>query len=162
MDEFSLETLLNVAKFRKVRDELEEKTNRMLDELIVTDFLTVNGVNILDVDEVLSSIPSEFLDQFPTFICKVNFEESLIPENVPTFIEKKKFKVSGEVWTIHKNDIDPFPSSPHAHNYDQNLVMHLGNGELYRKRELISKVKKKQLIALRKLINNVTLPKLTV
>ena len=162
MDEFSLTTLLNVAKFRQISEELENRTGRLLDELIVTDFLTKNQVNILDIEEVLSSIPAKLLEEFPTFICKVNIGESLIPSDVPVIIEKKNFKVSGEVWTIHKNDVDPFPSSPHAHNYDQNLVMHLGNGNLFRKRELISKVKKKKLMALRKLVNNVTLPDLVV
>jgi len=31
------------------------------------------------------------------------------------FHVEKDFKVSGEVWRIHKNDTDPFPSRPHAH-----------------------------------------------
>ena len=44
-----------------------------------------------------------------------------------------KVKVKGECWIIHKNDRDPFPSNPHAHNYDSFAAygLDLGTGRLY-------------------------------
>ena len=93
---------------------------------------------------------------------KVISEETLIPSDVPILIEKKNYRVNGEVWVVHKNDIDPFPSSPHAHNYDQNLVMHLGNGRMYRQRNYVATAKRKQFLALRQKIDNVDLPPLEI
>jgi hypothetical protein len=31
-----------------------------------------------------------------------------------SFLEKD-YRVSGEVWRVHKGDADPYPSKPHAH-----------------------------------------------
>jgi hypothetical protein len=92
---------------------------------------------------------------------RVVMDESLIPSGTPIYIKKKKYKINGEVWIIHKNDVDPFPSSPHAHNYDQNMVMHLGNGDLYNSnREIVGRVKRKKLLDFRSRIDNVELPPL--
>lgn len=55
------------------------------------------------------------------------------------FILEEDFKVSGEVWRVHLSDADPFPSVPHAHciggaNRFVGCTLHLGTGELFRKR----------------------------
>jgi hypothetical protein len=55
----------------------------------------------------------------------------LFPKGVPVYLTEAEIKLQGEIWVIHKNDADPFPSNPHAHNYQQRLKMHLGNGDLY-------------------------------
>ena len=52
------------------------------------------------------------------------------------FILEEDFKVGGEVWRVHKNDPDPFPSRPHAHcvgGKDRfiGLKLHLGTGQMY-------------------------------
>jgi hypothetical protein len=54
--------------------------------------------------------------------------------------EGAEFKVNGEIWRVHKNDPDPFPSFPHAHcvSGPENLKgckLHLGTGELFRKKQ---------------------------
>ena len=58
-------------------------------------------------------------------------------------------KDNGLIWIIHKNDKDPFPSIPHAHCLDQNLKLDLGNGNYFRNRELLGRLKKKELISIR-------------
>jgi hypothetical protein len=55
------------------------------------------------------------------------------------FILEEDFKVSGEIWRVHLNDADPYPSKPHAHcvgGSDRFIgcTLHLGSGALYRKR----------------------------
>ncbi|MGY5540763.1 hypothetical protein [Vibrio brasiliensis] len=89
-------------------------------------------------------------------------EDSVLPKGIESEITKKKYKVRGEVWDVHQDDVDPFPSSPHAHNYDENVVMHLGTGELYRSRKLVGRVNKKHFLRLRALIRNVELPALEI
>lgn len=58
---------------------------------------------------------------------------------------KALVKVKGEVWKVHKNDPDPFPSSPHAHNYDTGEKLHLGTGDIYKGKSITRKLKEKQL-----------------
>lgn len=58
-------------------------------------------------------------------------------------------KVNGEVWTIHKYDADPFPSDPHAHNFDHNLKLDLNTGACYRGRVFRFTLPRKELIEIR-------------
>ena len=110
----------------------------------------------------------ELLNEFdfaalrPQKLCEVRFDESLIPDDVPILLTEKQVKAIGEVWTIHRNDVDTFPSNPHAHNYDSDIVADLSNGKLYRKstRNEIGKLRRKKLLMLRAAIKNVQLPDL--
>jgi sulfur carrier protein ThiS len=38
-------------------------------------------------------------------------------------------------WRMHANDPDPWPSRPHAHNYETNEVLNLETGDIYRARD---------------------------
>ena len=95
-------------------------------------------------------------------IAEVELLESITPSNVPVFLVHQQVKIKGEIWVIHKNDVDPFPSNPHAHNYQNNLVVHLGNGMIYKKRKLVGKLEKKKLSLLRSEIKNIELPELSL
>lgn len=53
------------------------------------------------------------------------------------YLAEKDYRVSGEVWRVHKGDADPFPSRPHAHCVGGakryiGCTVHLGTGELFR------------------------------
>jgi hypothetical protein len=61
-------------------------------------------------------------------------------------------KLKGEVWEVHKHDKDEFPSNPHAHNYEYGLKLHLGTGVLYKKKNMVGSIRKKDLLKLRNLI----------
>lgn len=67
------------------------------------------------------------------------------------FLYQKKvlIKNNGLKWIIHKNDSDPFPSIPHAHNIDQNIKLDLSNGNCYRRRKYLKKISKKELLEIR-------------
>ena len=97
---------------------------------------------------------------------EVRFEESLLPEGVLRFLTEKEVKFESEIWTIHRNDADPFPSNPHAHNYATGLVIHLGDGRLFRKRKEAGWLPKKRLVELRSRIQealgDIQLPNLAV
>ncbi|WP_156355709.1 hypothetical protein [Achromobacter sp. 2789STDY5608615] len=50
------------------------------------------------------------------------------------------YRVGGEVWQVHKNDADPYPSRPHAHCISgparlRGCTLHLGTAELFRGRQ---------------------------
>lgn len=56
------------------------------------------------------------------------------------YILEEDFKVSGEVWRVHKSDADPYPSNPHAHCVSGakrfiGCTLHLGTGDLFKKRK---------------------------
>lgn len=84
------------------------------------------------------------------------------------YIVEKDFRVSGEVWRVHKNDADPFPSSPHAHCIGGakrfiGCTLHLGTGALFRQRESLGRrLESKQFARLIELIRpkfpGITLP----
>ena len=80
----------------------------------------------------------------------VILSESILPENIPRLLTEQTVKVKGEVWRIHQDDKDPFPSNPHAHNYEAGVKLHLGTGELFdRNNHPKGNIGKKRLTTLR-------------
>ncbi len=76
-----------------------------------------------------------------------------------------KVKLRGHIWTVHKTDPDPFPSKPHAKDYDRRVKLHLGTGEIFdRERRHVGKLKYSTLMDIRDTITqrmpNLPLPKL--
>ena len=86
------------------------------------DFRTID--NLIETDKEI--IPKDFLIQF-----------------------KVRIKSKGLIWIIHKNDNDPFPSNPHAHEIDNNIKLDLSNGKCYKKRQLMYTIKKQDLLIIR-------------
>jgi hypothetical protein len=98
----------------------------------------------------------------PEVVLEIELPEGILPSGISTFLTHQQVKVKGEIWQIHKNDVDPFPSNPHAHNYQSNVVVHLGNGMIYRKRKYLGEqLTKKNLSLLRREIKNMELPECT-
>jgi hypothetical protein len=53
-----------------------------------------------------------------------------------SIIIQKDYKVDGEIWQVHKTDVDPHPSWPHAHCVGGRvrflgLKLHLGTRQLF-------------------------------
>jgi hypothetical protein len=63
---------------------------------------------------------------------------------------KVKIKANGLIWFIHNYDPDPFPSSPHAHQIENNIKLDLSNGKCYKKREYVYSIARKDLVSFRK------------
>ena len=81
---------------------------------------------------------------------QVSIAESIIPDSLSSDVLIKAIvKSIGEIWEIHKTDIDDFPSLPHAHNYRSGLSLDLRNGLLYKKRKQVEKIRYKDLVSLR-------------
>ena len=64
-------------------------------------------------------------------LAEIEFEESPIPDGTMRRLDEVTIKRDGCIWRIHKNDADPFPSNPHAHNVESGLKLDLSNGALY-------------------------------
>lgn len=98
-------------------------------------------------------------------IATVEFPESPIPEGCFRGLDEVTVKRDGCIWRINKNDADPFPSNPHAHNTESRLKMDLSNGNLYLRRDFVGKaVSKKDLLFIRDQANlkGVVLPALSI
>jgi hypothetical protein len=126
-----------------------------------------NPVDLLNRDWT----PAEIADALSEFdfaqlkpLAMVELETPILPPGVRRRLDEVKVKVRGEVWCIHKNDLDPFPSSPHAHNYDLGHKMHLGTGDLYLETKLVGKISRRHLLDLRQRpeLANIQLPLLAV
>ena len=114
--------------------DLEITIERAIEELNEFDFNTV----LHTIETTIDLISAEYLMQY-----------------------KVKIKSKGLIWHIHKYDADPFPSNPHAHEIDSGLKMDLSNGDCYKKTKFIKRIKKKELLIIRKEAEkNFNLPKL--
>jgi len=93
----------------------------------------------IDSAEVLSLLSDcDFARLRTERLCEIVLDESIIPAGVSLFLTEAEVKLKGEVWTVHRCDADPFPSNPHAHNYARALKLHLGNGDLYQRKDRVS------------------------
>lgn len=135
-------------------------------QLALCEKLNIESLQPVDLlDKKLSSdqmvdILKDYNFSKPEKIGEVVLDESILPEGTPKLLTEQTVKVKGEVWVIHKNDADPFPSTPHAHNYDSGISLHLGTGEFFKKRISKGFLACKKLNSLRDKIKNHTLPDL--
>lgn len=101
----------------------------------------------------------DFKKFHPEILAEVTLDEPILPEGIRQMLTEKTVKIKGEVWRIHKNDVDPFPSSPHAHNYAAGVVLHLGTGEIFDgNRKSLGSVGCKKLVRLRGNLTKFDLP----
>ncbi len=98
----------------------------------------------------------------PETVDRVQLDESIIPDGGTRLLTEQRIRQDGEIWVIHKNDADPFPSDPHAHNYQSGHSLHLGNGDLFLRRNLVGRIRRKLLLELRGRIQVESLPPLEV
>ncbi len=106
------------------------------------------------------NVLSEF--NFKAVLFKIETERDIIPSEL-LIQYKVHIKSKGLIWIIHKYDADPFPSNPHAHEMGSDIKMDLKNGKCYRKKQLVSIIKKKDLIIIReKAEKNFNLPELEI
>ena len=80
---------------------------------------------------------------------KIETSREIIPKDL-LINYKVQIKSKGLIWVIHKYDADPFPSNPHAHQLDSGIKLDLSNGKCYIKKKLVTTIKKKDLIIIRK------------
>ncbi len=85
---------------------------------------------------------------FPRVVAATLMKINILPDGL-SLLGEAEGKVSNQVWRVHKNDVDFFPSDPHAHNPETGITLDLSNGWTYKKRACCGKIKKKFLLALR-------------
>jgi hypothetical protein len=123
----------------------------------------------IDSREILALLAEvDFRYLRPVKLCEVSLDASILPDGLPLHLMEVEVKLKGEKWTVHKYDADPFPSNPHAHNYERSLKLHLGNGDIYlrRERKPCDQMERKNLVKLRDLVMQknatITLPPLVI
>ncbi len=131
---------------------LMEATGNEFQELACLEWTSKKIIQTIKNTEIIKGLP-EIAEE-------ITLKETVIPSNVIRDINEEQIKFKGEKWVVHKNDVDPYPSDLHAHNYEAGLKLHLGNGELYRRTKLVGKISTKKFKALRALFKNISLPKL--
>lgn len=151
----------------RINDELSVNINslELLIALVEQTDKSVNELALLELtyEDVKSFyINSDRFKSLPKVIAKFSLDYSIIPDGTEQAIFEEQVRHKGEIWIVHKNDKDPHPSNPHAHNYESNLKLHLGNGDLYLKNKIVGKIKKKHLVEVRNKIATVQLPKLEI
>jgi len=97
-------------------------------------------------EEELFDLLKDF--DFTIFNMKVAIDIGAI-EGMEMMERKKQIKINNSIWRIHPNDVDPFPSKPHAHELTECLKCDLTNGACYKKKTFINYIPKKHLLRLR-------------
>lgn len=93
----------------------------------------------------------------------IELAESPFPDNYKRRLDEEIVKNNGQIWKIYKNDQDPFPSNPHAHNEESRLKLDLSNGKLYcRRTDTGYKISEKNLRLIRDKIKGIPLPPLSL
>lgn len=122
---------------------------------------SMQPVELLDRNlssEQMIELLSEHCFAKPEIIDRIELDESILPDGIPKLLTEQTIKVKGEVWVIHKCDADPFPSTPHAHNFESGISLHLGTGEFFQRRRSKGFLNCKRLIFVREKIKGHELP----
>ncbi|MGH7812931.1 MAG: hypothetical protein ACREQI_02890 [Candidatus Binataceae bacterium] len=128
-----------------------------------------NPVDLLEHDwtpeEIVQTLKDfNFSALKPKVLATVGLETSIVPEGTQRRLDETRIKMKGEVWEVHRCDADPFPSAPHAHNYESGHKMHLGTGVLYLEKKIVGKISRQNLIDFRRQLEarKIDLPCLSV
>lgn len=170
MDKFEKKLISYMREMNIAKSTLSQLKGIELDsmevQLALCDKLNIQSMQPDDLlDQNLSSEKMiELLRDYnftkPDIIDQIELDESILPEGTPKLLTEQTVKVKGEVWVIHKNDADPFPSTPHAHNYESGISLHLGTGEFFKKRTSKGFLQCKKLKLVRGKIKGHELPSL--
>jgi hypothetical protein len=95
----------------------------------------------LTTDIILSALSAfDFRRFFPELLTEFRVHGSIVSPGGLRHLLEQTVRVHGEVWRVYKNDADPFPSNPHAHNVQSGLKLHLGTGDLFFRREIVQRI----------------------
>lgn len=168
MDELEKKLISYIREMNIAKATLSQLKGAELDSMEVQ-LALCNKLNIQSmqpVDLLNQNLSSEKMIELlwdynfakPDVVGQIELDESILPEGTPKLLTEQTVKVKGEVWVIHKNDEDPFPSTPHAHNYDSGISLHLGTGEFFKKRTSKGFLECKKLKLVREKIKDHELP----
>lgn len=141
-----------IAKVNATRGTLITRQNLLL-QLILSEPSLQEIVWSGDVWDFVTT--EEYIENL-LMTCEFDFASTLVEydTDIPRtsqILRKALVKSGGVIWVLHKSDADPFPSKPHAHNFEHGLKLDLSDGGLYRKRERTDSISYKQLLEIRRL-----------
>jgi hypothetical protein len=149
------------AAWRRLFEELQHELNKnrqdrlSIEEVYDACFILISDHPEFEHPLYLYSIEPNFdvfyaeLKDYPFEYNKVQVESPINELSISLIQERAQIKADGIIWVLHKYDLDPFPSSPHAHNIKNGLKLHLGNGQVYKKTEAVDKLHKKTFLRIR-------------
>ncbi len=74
-------------------------------------------------------------------------EEWIFDEGKSFYTQRKRIKEGNVIWCFHKYDKDPFPCTPHGHDYESNTKLNPYTGEIFDKsKQIVRHLKKKQIL----------------
>lgn len=151
-----------IIELQKARGTLEERCGYSIDSMCLqqaqVELLRVPSCEFLPERNLSAEQMVSLLEgyHFAQTLERVRAENTFIPRGLSTRLDEERRKMKGEQWEIHKNDVDPWPSDPHAHNVETGYKLNLATGDLHNPRKrrnesFLKRMPKKQLLALRSL-----------
>jgi len=154
------EAALSLARRHALPIEFDHVQNALMEILALHDCTDLLSGQMTYTDILVRLSEYNFRRFFPEVIAEVELKKSIVPAGVLRKLVEQTVRRNGEVWRIHRNDTDPFPSSPHAHNLQTGHKLHLGTGELFLRRLTVGRIAKKDLLSIRDQLSGWTLPAL--
>ena len=167
------ELVLKAPLYNRYSQEVYKKvifTSECFEESLANravSLLSIRGSQVSNSD--LTQFVKEFCKNSPPGYCDYDRAPVVMKEyfiGSCTFSAGKfiKCKLGGYIWIVHPFDVDPWPSKPHAHNYDQRQKLNLSSGEIFSlpARKPVGKLRSEELLSIRKEISlrlpNLALP----
>ncbi len=166
-----LEYITAATRVRPILSQLHGLDLRAIDiQEALCSVLGIAGTNSMDLlnqklteDSIIRLLRNfDFRRYHPEVIGGFVLDDGIVPEGTRRLLSEQTVKVRGEVWRVYKSDADPWPSNPHAHNYETGTKLDLGTGDLYDiNRRWVGNIGKKKLEAVRAKLVNIELPTLS-
>ena len=138
--------------FKNVYPNLQIERNHLFDSLFIlySDKYDLEWPGDLWDIEINYDDAKRLLTEFDfnVIMNTIEVQSEIIPKDLLIQF-KVRIKSKGLIWIIHKNDKDPFPSKPHAHELDNNIKIDLSNGNCYKKKQLMYTLRKRDLLMIR-------------
>lgn len=142
-------------KIETIADEIRKRWKDVADAEVAAALLyalaeeSVESLEVYSLNQLREALYGvDFRPVASRELCRLELSPAVaVDDGLPEL--PARLKSGGQVWTIHKNDADPWPSDPHAHLEGSPYKLDLSTGVLYLKRERYTTISIKDLARIR-------------
>ena len=140
-----------IQKYQEAKKFLEHNCNKKFEDYFLMSLLghyfaqdDIQNFLIFhdDIDNI--NLKEILLSEINQTLAIIEFDSKEFDFLYSDKLEKATIKENGKKWIIHNDDKDTKPSKPHAHEYNLNVKLHLGTGEMYKAGKMIGKLSKNE------------------
>jgi hypothetical protein len=116
---------MEVSPGRSIKPELLQQALVERLDLPGTEFLPEKELSATQIVAALEGY------KFPRILERIETAEPFLPSVVLSRLDEERRRQRGEIWELHKTDVDVWPSDPYAHNVKTGYKLDFRTGDLY-------------------------------